>query len=686
MPGSSREPNRASLTCLASEGMANRLAAETSPYLLQHKDNPVDWYPWGAEALERAVELDRPILLSIGYSACHWCHVMERESFEDEATAQFMNEHFVCIKVDREERPDVDAIYMEAVQSMTGHGGWPLTAFCDPEGVPFYCGTYFPPEQRQGMPSFSMVLEAITQSWSSDRERIREAAANIRTQLAATARIDPSAEPLSPGLLDDAVAHFRSTADMAHGGFGSAPKFPPASALEFLLARGESEVVELTLDSMAAGGINDQIGGGFARYSVDPIWLVPHFEKMLYDNALLARAYLHGYQAIGRARWRLACERTLDWMLAEMRGDEGGFCSALDADSEGVEGKFYVWTPAEIREVLGEAGLHDVADEVIAYYGVTDHGNFEGANILHVAGGATAEPPPQIDEARQALYEARAKRVWPGLDDKRLLSWNALAIAALADAGAVLGRDDYLAAATACAAFVWESMRDADGNLLRTWKAGEAKLNAYLEDHAYLVEALLTLYESTFDVRWFDAARETADRMIERFADAERGGFFTTSNDHEQLIARSKDIDDHPIPSGSSSAAFGLLRLEALTGQASYGDRARSVFALYGRVAERHPSAVAHLLRAIDFDQAAVSEVALVAAGDLSELGDLAAVVRAKLRPHVVLAGGAEGATSPELMLKRRAVDGRAAAYVCERFSCRAPVTDPAELAAALAG
>jgi uncharacterized protein YyaL (SSP411 family) len=660
--------------------MPNRLADETSPYLLQHKDNPVDWYPWGPEALERAVELDRPILLSIGYSSCHWCHVMERESFENDEIARFMNDHFVPIKVDREERPDVDAVYMEAVQAMTGHGGWPLTAFCDPEGVPFYTGTYFPPEPRQGMPSFPMVMEAVVQSWGTQRDKIRESAMRIRSQLGSAARVDPDTEPLSAGLLDAAVDHFRQSADDRNGGFGDAPKFPPASALEFLLARRGTGIVELTLDRMAAGGIHDQIGGGFARYSVDPIWLVPHFEKMLYDNALLARAYLHGYQALGHERYRRVTESTLDWMLAEMRGPEGGFFSALDADSEGVEGKFYVWTPEELREVLG-----DRADAIIDYYGVTDGGNFEGANILHLAGGFDAEPPPGLDQARRELYEVRSRRVWPGLDDKRLLSWNALAIAAFADAGAVLGRDDYLDAARGAAEFVLTQMRDGDGNLLRTWKDGAAKLNAYLEDHAFLVVALLTLYESSFEQRWFDAARETADRMIERFADTERGGFFVTSHDHEELIVRRKDLDDHPIPSGNSSAAYGLLRLEALTGEASYGDRARSVISLYGRVAARHPAAVAHLLRAIDFDQATVREVALVASKDSTELDELAAVVRGELRPHVVLAGGTEGATSPELMLERHAVDGRAAAYVCERFACRAPVTEPADLAAALA-
>ncbi|MFI5122284.1 MAG: thioredoxin domain-containing protein [Vicinamibacteria bacterium] len=664
--------------------MANRLANETSPYLLQHKDNPVDWYAWGPEALGRARELDRPILLSIGYSACHWCHVMERESFEDPETARLMNERFVPVKVDREERPDVDAIYMEAVQGMTGQGGWPLTAFCDPEGVPFYGGTYYPPEQRHGMPSFRMVMEAVAQSWQTERDKIGEAATRIRTQLGAVGRIEPAEEELSRGVVENAVSKLRGATDMDHGGIGGPPKFPPASALELMLSVGEPGPVEVTLDAMAAGGIHDQIGGGFARYSVDGIWLVPHFEKMLYDNALLARAYLHGYQALGHERWREVVERTLDWALREMRGPEGAFFSALDADSEGVEGKFYVWTPAEIRSTLDQAGLADLADTVIAYYGVSEEGNFEGANILNRIGRIDAPEPPGLDRARAALYEARTKRVWPGLDDKRILSWNALAIAALADAGAVLGRDDYLDAARACADFIWTEMRDADGRLLRTYNNGEAKLNAYLEDHAYLLEALLVLYEATFEVRWFDAARETADTLIARFADPDRGGFFTTSNDHEQLIARRKDIDDHPIPSGSSSAAYGLLRLAALTGEHSYAGHAESVFRLFGRVAASHPQAVAHLLRAIDFHLAPVREVALVSPEGGNELDELARVVRSRLRPHLVLAGGAEGSERPELMLERLSVEGRPAAYVCERFSCRAPVTEPSELDASL--
>ncbi|HSI81693.1 MAG TPA: thioredoxin domain-containing protein [Solirubrobacterales bacterium] len=665
--------------------MPNRLAAETSPYLLQHQDNPVDWYPWGAEALDRAREEDKPILLSIGYSSCHWCHVMERESFEDPETAAYMNEHFVPVKVDREERPDVDSIYMEAVQGMTGHGGWPLTAFCDPAGVPFYGGTYFPPEPRHGMPSFRMVIEAVVESWHGQRERIDAAAGRIREQLAAVGRIEASDEPLSDELVEGAVRELRTQADIRNGGFGGAPKFPPAAALELLLARGETAIVETTLDAMAAGGIHDQVGGGFARYAVDATWLIPHFEKMLYDNALLSRAYLHGWQALGHELWRRVCERTLDWALREMRGPEGGFYSALDADSEGEEGRFYTWTPDEVREVLAGAGLGELADGVIAHFGVTEQGNFEGRNVLYLPAGTTGHEPPGLEEARRAMYEARTKRVWPGLDDKRLCSWNALMIAALADAGAALGRDDYLDAARGTAEFVWSELRTPDGRLLRTWKDGEGKLGAYLEDHAYLVEALLTLYEATFEVRWFDAARATADAMIERFADPKRGGFFTTADDHEELIARRKDVDDHPIPSGSSSAALGLLRLAALTGERSYEDHAVSVLRLLRRVAARHPQAVTHLLRAIDFHLARVKEVALVSPASGDGIAELAAVVRSEFRPNLVLAGGPEGTERPELMASREAVDGRPAAYVCERFTCQRPVTDPAELAAALA-
>jgi uncharacterized protein len=666
--------------------MSNRLAQETSPYLLQHRDNPVDWYPWGEEALARARDEDRPILLSIGYSACHWCHVMERESFEDDETAGYMNEHFVCIKVDREERPDVDALYMEAVQAISGQGGWPMTVFLDPEGVPFYGGTYFPPDEGRGMPSFRMVMEAVVDAFERKRDEIHERAPQMRARLAAVSQIEPADSPGAP-MLVEAVAQLRAAADPQRGGFGGAPKFPPASALELLLARGEREVPERTLDAMLAGGIYDQLGGGFARYTVDANWLVPHFEKMLYDNALLARAYLHGWQALGHERYRRICEETLDWALREMRGPEGGFYSALDADSEGEEGRFYVWTPDEIRDALenpggasGQANCINFStqqmEKLMQFYGVSETGNFEGRNILHLAGDVDASEPDGLDAMRRALYEARAKRVWPGLDDKRLASWNALMIAALAEAGAVFERDDYLDAARACAEFVWEKMRDPDGNLLRTYKDGRAHLNAYLEDHAFGLEALLTLYEATFEPKWFERARDLAETMIDRFADEERGGFFSTSDDHESLIARRKEIGDHPIPSGNSAAAMGLLRLSALTGERSYAKHAEAVFRLFAKPASQHPEAFAHLLRAIDFHLAPTKEVALIG----EDLNDLAKVVRAEHRPHLVLAGGPEGSDAPELLGDRPAIAGNATAYVCESFACKQPVADAQSL------
>jgi hypothetical protein len=647
--------------------MANRLARETSPYLLQHKDNPVDWYAWGADALDRAREEDKPILVSIGYSACHWCHVMEHESFEDDETAAEMNERFVCIKVDREERPDVDAIYMEACQAMTGQGGWPLNVFLTPEQVPFYAGTYFPPEPRYGIPSWRQVLAAIDDAWRTRREEIEQASEGIVKRLSGGALLRASEEEIDPGLLDRAVENLRGSFDAVNGGFGGAPKFPPASTIEFLLRRGETEMSSKTLHAMASGGMYDQIGGGFARYSVDAHWIVPHFEKMLYDNALLARAYLHGWQVTGEPLFEQVCRETLDWALREMRAPEGGFYSALDADSEGVEGKFYVWTLDEIREALG-----DDAEAAIAYFGMTEQGNFEGKNIPVRAG---AEPPPG---AKERLYEVRAKRVWPGLDDKRLAAWNALMISALAEAGAVLDEPRYLDAARDCAAFVLGSMRDPGGRLLRTFKDERAHLNAYLEDHAYLIEALLTLYESSFEPRWFAAARDLADRLIARFADNERGGFFETSSDHEQLVARRKDLEDNPIPAGNSSAAYGLLRLAALTGEHEYERRAEGVLRLLHELAPRHPQAFAHLLQALDFRLARTREVAL--AGD--ETAELERVVRSKFRPHIVLAGGQPDGVP--LMQGRETVGGRPAAYVCERFSCRRPVTEPAELEALL--
>jgi uncharacterized protein len=652
----------------------NALAHETSPYLRQHSDNPVDWLPWGETALRRAREENKPLLVSIGYSACHWCHVMERESFEDAEVADVMNQHFVCVKVDREERPDVDAIYMEAIQAMTGQGGWPLNVFCTPGQVPFYGGTYYPPQQRFGLPSWRQVLDAVADAWTRESERIIETSDQVRARLAGAAALTPSDAPFDAAAVDQAVENLRALYDPQWGGFGTnGPKFPPSSAIELLLARSEHEMALETLRKMARGGIHDQVGGGFARYAVDRTWTVPHFEKMLYDNALLARAYLHGWLVSGDDELREVCARTLDWTLREMRGPEGMFYSALDADSEGVEGKFYVWTVHELIAALGPD-----AEAAIDWFGASDEGNFEGSNVLEAWGPAPDEETRE--RIRSRLLELRAQRVWPGLDDKRLTSWNALMIGALAEAGAVLDREDYVHAARSCALAVLRVHRDSDGRLLRTSDGEHAKLNAYLEDHAFLVEALLTLYESTFEPAWFAEARALADTMIARFGDPEYGGFFSTSDDHETLVARRKDLEDSPIPAGNSSAALGLLRLAALTGEASYEEHAHGVLRLLHEVAPRHPTAFGHLLQALDWAVGRPREVALVG----PRLDDLERVVRSRLRPRLVLAGGPGPDDRVPLLAGREPLDGRSAAYVCEHFACQRPVSEPDELAALL--
>ena len=645
--------------------MPNALANETSPYLRQHQDNPVDWLPWGEDALRRAREEDKPILVSIGYSACHWCHVMERESFEDEATARVMNERFVCVKVDREERPDIDALYMEAVQAMTGHGGWPLNVFVTPEQIPFYGGTYFPPEPRHGMPSWQQVLLAVDDAWHQRRDEIREQGERMAARLQGAGLLRPSEQAMDPRALDTAEVALSRQFDPQWGGFGGAPKFPPHSALEFLLARGETRMTLSTLHAMRTGGIFDQVGGGFARYAVDRTWTVPHFEKMLYDNALLARVFLHGWLVADDPRLRRTCEETLEWMAREMVAPEGGFYSALDADSEGVEGKYYVWSLDELRAVLGDEDFELAA----AYFGVSEEGNFEGLNHLE---GRGPEPPADVRaRIRERLYEAREQRVRPGVDDKRLTAWNALAIHAFAEAGAVLARPDLVEVAGRAADFVMTSLRGDDGRLLRTYNDGRAKLNAYLEDHAFLLEALLALYEATFDERWFVEARAIGETIIARFADRDQGGFFTTSDDHEALVARRKDLEDNPIPSGGSSAALGLLRLAAFTGDATYEAAAEGHLQLLHELAPRHPTAFGHLLQALDFHLNPVREVALVG----EDVAELARVVRSRLRPRLVLAAGASQAVP---LLEGRAEPG---AYVCERFACQRPVSTAEELA-----
>jgi uncharacterized protein YyaL (SSP411 family) len=675
--------------------MPNALAAESSPYLRQHASNPVDWLPWGTLALSRARELDRPLLLSIGYSSCHWCHVMAHESFEDPQVAALMNEEFVCVKVDREERPDIDALYMEAVQGMTGHGGWPLNVFLTPEQVPFYGGTYFPPQPRHGLPAWTQILQAIAETWRERSQEIRAGAEQISERLSGGAQLSPSEQPITEETLTNALESLEGSFDRDRGGFGGAPKFPQPTVIEFLLrraaanaARGESPEARMalqTLRAMAAGGIHDQVGGGFHRYAVDATWTVPHFEKMLYDNALLARAYLHGFQISGDTSLRRTCEEILQWTLREMQAPDGGFYSALDADSDGAEGRFYVWSLRELREELAED-----ADAAIAWFGATANGNFEdphhpqpGLNVLQ---GHGAEPAPgQRQRIRGLLLQARSGRTRPGLDDKRLTSWNSLMISALAEAGAGLSRQDFLDAAESCADFVLGKLRANDGTLLRSYSAAGARLPAYLEDHAHLLEALLTLYEASFRERWFLEALALADIMIERFSDPERGGFFSTAADQEQLIVRRKELEDTPIPAGASSAAFALLRLASLTGEPRYEQQALGVLLLVHEIAARHPLSFGHVLQAIDFHLGPVRELALLG-DDPGDLKELAGLARSTLRPHLVLAGAGDGAehSAIPLLHGRSAIGGRPTAYLCESFTCRAPITDPAELAAAL--
>jgi uncharacterized protein YyaL (SSP411 family) len=675
--------------------MPNRLADETSPYLLQHKDNPVDWYPWSPEALERARAEDRPILLSVGYSACHWCHVMEYESFEDPQTAALMNEHFVCIKVDREERPDIDSIYMAAVQGMTGHGGWPMTVFLTPEGAPFYGGTYYPPEPRHGLPGFTQVLAALADAWKERRGEVDRSAAEIGESLQ---RGIPrgAAGALSTSILDRAAHHLATRFDARWGGFGGAPKFPQPMTIEVLLRHWKRtagpEALQMaahTLRRMHAGGMYDHVGGGFARYSVDARWLVPHFEKMLYDNALLVQAYTHAFQATGDPEFREVVEETLGFVLREMTGPEGGFYSAFDADSEGEEGKFYVWTPDEIDAVAGR----DDGALVRSYYGVTAEGNFEGRNILHTphepveaaadAGVTVAELKGALDRARPKLYAARAKRVPPGRDDKVLTSWNAMMLHAFADAARVFGRADYRDAAERGADFLLRALRP-DGALLRTYKDGRAKIGAFLEDYALLADALVALYETTFDARWLREAHALAGQMLERFWDDGQGMFFDTARDAEKLVVRPRDVYDSATPSGNSAATLVLLRLSELTGEERFRAVAERVLASFADSLSRFPGAFSHLMTALDRYLAVPQEVAIAGRPGDEDTEALLAVVRRAYLPNtaVALRRPDEGENELIPLLRgRTAIEGKAAAYVCERFACQRPVTTPEDLA-----
>ena len=678
--------------------MTNHLGNETSPYLLQHANNPVDWYPWGEEALQLAKEQHKPILLSIGYAACHWCHVMAHESFEDEETAKLMNEHFINIKVDREERPDLDNIYMQAVTAMTGRGGWPMTVFLTPEGQPFYSGTYFPKEPRYGMPSFSQILLEVADVWQNQQNEVQQSAVDVTRIIQQASDIGGRGGILDTGLFAKALYNLTQRFDRTWGGFGEAPKFPQPMVIEFLLREhvrsGDAyalEMAELTLQKMAHGGMYDQLGGGFARYSTDGQWLVPHFEKMLYDNAQLVRVYLHAWQITGKPLYRRITEETLDYVLREMRHQEGGFYSSQDADSEGVEGKFYVWSADEIRSALGED-----AALFMRVYGVSDGGNWEGDNILHlrvepadVAAQfdlTTEEVETKVAAARQKLYDIRAQRIWPGLDNKILTAWNGLMLAAFAEAGQILDRSDYVAVATQNAEFLYRTMRTDNGTLHRTWKAGsEAKLNAYLEDYAYLGEGLLVLYQTTFEARWFVWAHELAAYMLAHFSDTGNGGFFDTSDDHEQLIHRPKDLQDNAAPSGNAMAAHVLLKLSLLTGEISYWDIAEQAVASMSDTMMQYPSSFGEWLNAGSFILGEPREIALI--GSNEQVMPLLQVVRAAYRPFQVVAAGKE--TEDEtiaLLAHRPQVNGKATAYVCRRFLCQAPVTEPQELASQLDG
>ncbi len=663
--------------------MVNRLAQETSPYLLQHATNPVDWYPWGEEALQRARDEDKPIFLSIGYSACHWCHVMAHESFEDEGTAALLNRYFVSVKVDREERPDLDRIYMAAVQAMTGGGGWPMSVFLTPEGLPFYGGTYFPPVPRYGLPSFSQVLQAVADAWLNRREELIRSGQRLveairqQGQLAAITR----RRDLDREVLYSAFRALQQEFDRLHGGWGAAPKFPQPMALEFLLryhhALGDPAALEMvtqTLEAMARGGMYDQLGGGFHRYAVDDHWLVPHFEKMSYDNSQLARVYLHAWQVTGNPFYRTIAEEVLDYVVREMTDPAGGFYSTQDADSEGQEGRFFLWTPEEIRQVLGSQ-----AEGFMAAYDVTPEGNFEGKNILRLV--ADLDQRPALAEARRRLLAAREQRVHPGRDDKVLTSWNGLMLAAFAEAGRILDRPDYRQVAERNASFLLRELRAGDGRLLHMWKAGKARLNGYLEDYACLVEGLLELYQTTFEPGWYTAAQELAEKMLTRFRSPD-GGFFDTGDDHEPLIVRPRDLQDNATPSGNAMAVTALLKLAGLSSELRYVNIAHEALALMQPLLARYPLGFGQWLQALAYALAPPQEVAIVGRPDAADTGALLAVVREGYRPFQVVALGAPDARPPAvpLLQDRKAVDGRAAAYVCRGFTCRAPVTEPGAL------
>jgi uncharacterized protein YyaL (SSP411 family)/aryl-alcohol dehydrogenase-like predicted oxidoreductase len=687
------------MSASSSTRLPNRLIHETSPYLLQHAYNPVDWYPWGPEALQAAKEKNRPILLSIGYSACHWCHVMERESFENDATAELMNRHFVCIKVDREERPDLDEIYMQATVAMNhGQGGWPMTVFLTPEQEPFFAGTYFPPEDRWGRPGFGTLLKKIADYWRTDAAGIHAQAKEMTARLKGAGRI-PSPISVSESMLEEAVAQFNGEFDKTYGGFGAAPKFPPAAGLSLLLRchrrSGDAQALAMvtkTLDMMAAGGIYDHIGGGFARYSTDARWLVPHFEKMLYDNALLARVYVEAYQVTKKPLYRQVAIETLDYVLREMTGPSGGCYSATDADSEGVEGKFFVWTPADVRTALND---DEAARRFCALYDITEAGNWEHTNIpnrLRPIEDVAKQVDLTIDElletvswAKPALYRARQQRIPPGLDDKVITAWNGMMLSAMAEAARVFGEHRYREAAQRTADFLLQTHAGPDGRLLRTSRAGRAHLSAYLEDYAFLAEGLLDLYEAGASERYLQAAARLAGFLISDFLDAEHGGFFTTAKHHESLILRAREGTDGAIPSANAVAASALARLSFHFDRQDWREAAIGAVRAYGRQITRYPRAFAKSLALVDFLTEGPVELAFVGEDQQEGLGALRRAVADEYLPNRIVATAApDQPSSLPLLTAKRLVEGKPALYICRNFSCRQPLTDPRSVADAL--
>jgi len=692
--------------------VTNRLAGETSPYLLQHAHNPVDWHPWGAEALERARVEDRPIFLSVGYAACHWCHVMERESFEDPGTAAMLNASFVSIKVDREERPDLDAIYMQAVQALTGSGGWPMSVFLTPDGRPFHGGTYFPNARRHGLPSFRDVLQAVAGAWQERRDDVERAATGLATVLTSPVRIGDGAAAADATVLEAAVATLEAEFDAVDGGWGLSMKFPQPMALEFLLRRavaGDDRALPLvcrTLDRMAAGGIHDQLGGGFSRYATEPTWLVPHFEKMLSDNAQLARIYLHAWQLTREPAYLDVARRTLDFVTREMTLPDGVFAASLDADTGGVEGATYSWTEREIRDSLAAVGRVADVELFAAAYDVTAGGNWEGRTILRRvvtdeelavrAWIPESEVRARLVGARGALFAVRERRPQPARDDKALAGWNGLMLAAFADAATALEREAdatlteagrrYRGIAERAADRLLAVLLDERGRLRRSWKDGQARHAGTLEDHACLADGLLSLYEATANERWFVAARDLAETVLAHFGDPD-GGFFDTADDAERLVARPRSLEDNALPSGNAMAACVLLRLAALTGEARYADTAEGALTLVGTVPGRYPTGFGQWLAALDWRLGPVDEIALVGAPDDPRLARLLAVVRSGYRPRqVVVVAPDPASSSVPLMQARFTLGGRATAFVCRGFACRQPVTEPEALAALLAG